>query len=385
MLRYNGWVLLISSEPYEAPHISELFDPELLNSMIKEGYIKGQTHPTYDLKIYNYTNKAVYEQMWNPATRACRGLVVDGEGIIISRPFPKFFNYGEYKEGTLDLAQKVYVTDKADGSLGISVPTPDGTIIATRGSFTSDQALWATKWLKTYYPDFEAVPYMTYLWEIIYPENRIVLDYGGDEVLLLLGMVDNETGQYFPGRTGLAESIPIECLWYAESVEHFPYKTLGEALNAPPRVNAEGLVVYFPESDTLIKIKQEDYVRLHKLITNLSEKKVWEALRDRDKYYDLIESLPDEFFPWVKEVSNKLNEQALKIQDKVNWEYMAILGKLEEDHERKDFAELAKKATYPGLMFMKYDNKVTSISEAIWKMIEPKGVSTPFAQSEETG
>lgn len=384
MLRYDGWVLLISLEPYEAPHVSDLFDPHLLARMLDEGYVKSQTHPEHDLTILNYTNKTAFDRVWNDVTKACRGLVINSSGFVVSRPFPKFYNYGEHEEGSLSLDQEVYVTDKADGSLGISVPTSDGTIIATRGSFTSDQALWATQWLKNNFPDFEAVPYMTYLWEIIYPENRIVLDYGKEEKLLLLGMVDNETGQYFPGRTGLDEGIPIECLWYGESVDTFPHKTLGEALNAEPRKNAEGLVVYLKETDSLVKIKQEDYVRLHKMISNLSERKVWEALKNVETdYYELIEHLPDEFFSWVKEVSNKFNEQATAIQDEASWQYMTIRLNLKDKFDdRKAFAELAKKSKYPNLMFLKYDGK--SLSDVIWKMIEPKGLSTPFARDTET-
>ena len=100
-------------------------------------------------------------------------------------------------------------------------------------------------------------------------------------------------------------------------------------------------------------------------------------------YYELIEQLPDEFVSWVKEVSNKFNEQATAIQDEASWQYMTIRLNLKDKFDdRKAFAELAKKSKYPNLMFLKYDGK--SLSDVIWKMIEPRGLSTPFARDTET-
>ena len=38
-------------------------------------------------------------------------------------------------------------------------------------------------------------PGKTYLFEIIYPENRIVVDYGDYKGLVLIDVIDNETGK----------------------------------------------------------------------------------------------------------------------------------------------------------------------------------------------
>jgi len=113
-------------------------------------------------------------------------------------PFLRFFNWDQEEAPTLKLSDRVFVVDKMDGSLGILYPMPDGSLaVATRGSFTSDQAIWATNWIQAYVgpnawaPD----PDYTYLFEIIYPENRIVVDYGTREDITFLMKIHNETGK----------------------------------------------------------------------------------------------------------------------------------------------------------------------------------------------
>lgn len=68
--------------------------------------------------------------------------------------------------------------------------------IATRGSFTSEQAGHATAVLHTCYPRFEPPEGLTVLFEIVYPGNRIIVDYCDTDDLVLLGAVDTATGDY---------------------------------------------------------------------------------------------------------------------------------------------------------------------------------------------
>ena len=124
-----------------------------------------------------------------------------------------------------------------DGSLGILVPTPGGYEIATRGSFSSDQARHATKVWRERYAGTEVRPGVTYLFEIVYPGNRIVVDYGDLDDLVLLGGVEIRTG-----RPVAAADLP----WTGPKVATFDFPTLGEALAAPPRAGAEGFVLRFP-------------------------------------------------------------------------------------------------------------------------------------------
>ena len=120
-----------------------------------------------DLILLNYTNKAVFKNEWNYLERVSRGLILDrGTGEIVARPFDRFFNWGE-RDRTSD-GHIVTVTEKVDGSLGILFHHKGKYRIATRGSFDSEQAYWATEYFNSH--PFPHVPdNLTILFEIIYP------------------------------------------------------------------------------------------------------------------------------------------------------------------------------------------------------------------------
>src|SRR5690606_11460751 len=88
--------------------------------------------------------------------------------------------------------------EKLDGSLGIIYPHNGSLAVATRGSFASRQAVWASHFVYNHMPNFSQPEGITTLVEIIYPENRIVVDYKGESQLVLLGAVDNATGKDIP-------------------------------------------------------------------------------------------------------------------------------------------------------------------------------------------
>ena len=56
------------------PALSDLFDAALLGTMVQEGYVRVQRHPTTPLLIHNYTEKAQFASVWNPVTLVCRGV-----------------------------------------------------------------------------------------------------------------------------------------------------------------------------------------------------------------------------------------------------------------------------------------------------------------------
>ena len=159
---------------------------EKLNKYYEDGLLYKQVHPSLPLTIWNYTEKVQYENLWDEVTLMCRGLVTDDTGDIVATPFQKFFNI---EEGKFEPTEKFEVYEKMDGSLGIVFWYRGQWVVATRGSFTSDQANKAREILIKYNTDI-MFRHLTFCFEIIYPENRIVLDYGNDEKLVLLGTFD---------------------------------------------------------------------------------------------------------------------------------------------------------------------------------------------------
>jgi RNA ligase len=355
--------------------LSHLFDTAELAELIEAGYVRQQVHPKGSLTILNYTEKAQYERVWNDVTRQCRGLIVRDGSEVVARPFTKFFNYGEHPEGSLDLNARAVVTDKMDGSLGILYPSPEGGYaVATRGSFTSEQAIHATKiWWERYADTTEVDEGITWLFEIIYPANRIVCDYGDMDDLVLLGGVDILTGR--PIRPGFF-------VYDGPKTKTFDFDTLGEALAAEPRNGAEGYVIRFPDHDHLmIKIKQDDYVALHRIVTGLNARVVWEQLGDGKDTAAICEPLPDELHDWVKQVASDLCGQLEEIQVAAEDEHDRIERSLPEGWTRKDYAAVAAKSPNRAWLFMLLDGR--DPVDKIWRTLRPSGDNRPLNITED--
>ncbi len=251
-----------------------MIDFENLARMIAQRYISVQKHPTLDLSIYNYTDKAQYQRVWNTETLACRGLILDGERHVVARPFPKFFNYNELvAQGAPIPAEDFIVTEKLDGSLGILYVDGDGQpTLATRGSFTSAQAERGTHLVRSKYGDVPFERAYTYLFEIIYPENRIVVDYGTMEDVILLAAIHTESGKEVSYDELRAIAGPIPVVTKYDGIRDF------DQLAATEQANREGFVVSFLNGERC-KVKFAEYVRLHRLVTGTNARAIWDVLR----------------------------------------------------------------------------------------------------------
>lgn len=359
-------------------NIDGIVPPTLLADMIQQKYVRQQQHPTLPFIIRNYTETAAFSKTWNAATLNCRGLITDLSGEVVARPFTKFFNSGEHENperSGLPTDEPVTVTDKMDGSLGILYFHEGEPWIATRGSFASEQAQHATSlYRQQYHGHWEPTEGHTYLFEIIYPGNRIVLEYEGLDDLVMLGAVDIGSEQSLSPYEAADEAN-----WFGPVATEFPYKTYAEALAAPPRDNAEGVVVHFRESDMRVKLKQPDYVALHKIITGTSTIGVWERLRAGDDLAALAENVPDEFYDWVKQTAHELNVVHTQWVWAAQDAYRNIVSRVDPD-DRKAFAmEANQHGNLRPALFALLDGK--SIDDWAWKLVRPEH-QLPFKQSE---
>lgn len=351
-------------------HVSVIFSVEDLEKAISDGWVRVQTNEDGSLSIYNYTEGVQYKRYWNNVTLNCRGLVLDNHMNIVARPWKKFFNYGE-RPLLFSTDDPVEVTDKKDGSLGILYkhPVTGDYAICTRGSFMSDQAIHATKvWNDEYSHVVRPWGDVTFLFEIIYPDNRIVLEYDFDD-LVLLGAVHNQYGWYY-GPNEAAGMLN----WPGLVTEVFEYRTTNDAFK-DYRQNAEGLVIR--AGSEMVKLKQADYVALHKLVTGLNERAVWERLKDGETRGSICASLPDEFHGFVDRVTDDLEGKFEKIYLTAHDDYCKVMNKMPRrgdmtDSEwRKLFASHAVKLNYPSMAFNFFDNQPNR--DAVWDMIRPKG------------
>ena len=340
---------------------------EKLNEYFEKGLVYKQVHPTLPLTIWNYSEKVQYEGLWDEITLQTRGLVTDNDGNIIVHPFKKFFNI---EEGKHTPTEEFEVYEKMDGSLGILFFYEGKWIVVTRGSFTSDQSVKAQELLRSKYI-VESIPkgYAT-LFEIIYPENRIVVDYGDEEKLVVLGMTSRVSGKEmdYNSLLNVHNESGMSVVKKYDGIKD--YKQLKEMV----KNDQEGFVVKFSNGDR-VKVKGVEYLRLHKIMGNLSTTAVWEVLSNSGDMENLLKDVPDEFYKKIKTYVQDLkygffqiSERAGKLHDGFRY---GKYGDRDLELTKKEFAEFVfnqDKVLQP-VMFSMWDRK--PYDHIIWRIIKP--------------
>lgn len=319
-----------------------------------EVYTKEQGN----LILFNYTPAAQYANTWTWLERVSRGLILNRvTGEIVARPFDKFYNWGENGRYPSPGATIVSVTEKMDGSLGIFY-RDNGYKIATRGSFDSPQAKWATAFLNSERFNLLALPDdLTLLFEIIYPDNRVVVDYGRRESLVLLAARRRHSGIYL--QPSILPALAGMCGF--DVPQQYDFRDMQNLLATTPEIQHEGYVVLFSDGSRW-KVKGDQYRALHRIISHISFNAVLDALSIGA--YDVYRaSIPEEF--WTE-----IDGYAVEIQNMVA-ETDRIIRALPADFPtRKDAALWIQQQPrqYQGLFFKHYDGKYST--DAAYKLIE---------------
>ena len=383
--------------------LDEIIDIRALRKAVNDGYVAVKKDSISDLHILNYTPEAQYENVWTPETRACRGLITSAHpfescATVVARPFPKFFNLSQYRgphalPDSLPIKSNFEVSEKLDGSLAIAFIDPISRLwrCATRGSFESDQAVRASILIQDkrflWAPEIKN-PDITYLFEYVAPTNRIVVPYGKEE-LVLIAAIDNYGGIDIPLKD-------LEEVWPGRVAQRFRYRTIEEleehVATAKVGHNAEGYVVRFAPRDatlpsTRVKLKFEEYIRLHRIVTGLSTTSIWETLSSGGSVEDLLAEVPDEFFDFVEETSTQLKRdfaKALTIANTVA-DLASMHSEVRKEQAQYIFSFLGpappigdfdtsdvEASKFPsGLVFAALDKK-PNLDEQIWRYIKPK-------------
>ncbi|MFD8685926.1 RNA ligase [Streptomyces sp. NPDC059651] len=393
--------------------LGDLFDPADLAAAIEAGHVTRRPHPTLPLSIYTYTRAAQYAAAWTPVTLRCRGLVADDRnGQVVAHCLPKFFNTVEhnhdkpYAPALPDEPFEVY--EKVDGSLGIVFHYAGQWHAASKGSFAGEQATWAQQWIDAHDTSL-LVEGFTYIAEIIYPENRIVVDYGDRRDMVLLTAFDS-SGKEIRLSSVADHWEPIGSVIRTWGAVPLPDLLKLTEANARPDgrpvsgMAAEGYVIRYA-SGLRTKAKFADYVRLHKVLTGITERDIWRYL-GMQRFADqdpksvakalgcpvaevaafgaagvgpldaLLEQVPDEFDAWVRSVAASLDSHAAECEVQTNQEY-AVIAHLAGD--RGEFARAAQRVKDHGVraaMFLMLDDKPTGLH--LWRSIRPE-TSAAFA------
>ncbi len=257
-------------------------------------HVLGTT--TYRIFLYRL---ASYTDFCLPDALECRGSMfeVDGDRVIrlAALPQPKFFNLGECPF-TMDVDyshDKIHsVMLKEDGSYINTFIHTDGEMYCkSKGSLSSDQAVWANKYLDRNGPLYLQLKRLTengrtVNMEYCAPHNRIVLNYANAN-LIVLNIRDNISGDYID-----SISLPQLCVvsgygkviehWVEEAKDHPDYShyTDNEKLidDIPNLEGIEGIVVRL-KSGLQFKSKTNWYLVQHRAKDSVdSPRRLFEAV-----------------------------------------------------------------------------------------------------------
>lgn len=343
-----------------------------LYQLFVEGLVTKQEHPRLPLIIWNYTDKVQYKNLWGQDKFLinCRGLITDTRGNLIAKSFPKFFNYEELETKDIPWNDKsIIIQEKIDGSLGILFNYNREWILSTKGSFDSEQSLEGFEIIKNQCNLSKFDPSFTYLVEIVYPENKIVVSYEKSFVTFLSIFYKDEELDWNESKIllkifGVDDENIVETKSFASLNEQIIRKLKNENIK-----NKEGYVVRFLPTNFRFKLKFEEYVRLHKIYSSISNISIWEFLSQGKSFDELIHGVPDEFYSEIENVKNDLSSQYSSLE----YDYKCIFEVIENSvkgGDRKEFAVLAKKYKHPSILFHMKDNK--DYSKIIWKIIRPE-------------
>jgi RNA ligase len=360
--------------------IMKVYEPNFkrLDELTEEGYLRKVISPCKKLMLYNYTDKTTYDKKWSKHTLNSRGTVYEIEtGKVVARAFPKFFNFGELqpvKQKTILKSTSFEAFEKMDGSLGIVYFYDGEWRVNTRGSFTSDQAVKGKEMLDDL-NNCELLPTRTYLVEIIYPENRIILDYGEMETLTLLAVYNTENGQEdnfdFAGKyTGFTIAPSSKFNTISELMKHM--ETLDHT--------DEGYVVRLADGYR-VKFKSKEYLRLARIMSNMSPLAFWEKLDEKgviDRKF--LEELPEEFRDECDEMADQIETRYVDVKGEIYCDFNEILNCAKEekvlDYEIRKYMGLYIKdmnVPHAGAMFSMLLENDAAVDKYIKKTIRPTG------------
>lgn len=257
---------------YELDVLNDIYLLRFLTS-----FIQCITYVQKDDKLLVKYSKSMTIFGYNNLTNVCRGKVLDlNTKEIISYPFDKFFNLGECAEtnneriqGLLSKATYISAMDKADGSTIIITKVGDELIINTNGEFNNIQITMAKKLLLEKYQYFvkNIKENFTYVFELIHPSDKKVIDYNGEKKLLLLAIRDLKSRRLL--RYDECEQVALDLK--LELVGCFDFTTLDDFVHLSHTLkdsNREGWVIRIitEDEDIMFKLKIDEYCVLHRSI-----------------------------------------------------------------------------------------------------------------------
>ena len=291
--------------------------------------------------------------MWedkNSIFRECRSLVVDlDKEEIVLAPFRKFFNLDEVEENMYENvteeiknAKIVEVANKLDGSMQ-SARWYNGEVFMAGSMAIDKDNSWRLEdgysmLEENYIEMIRENKNYTFIFEYISLKDAHVVNYEKEDVgLHLIGIRDVLTGR----ELNYVEIIAIANKHKVKVVE-LESKNLDELLKLGSQLQAdkkEGWVINI--DGRRIKIKCDDYVKLHRLLDAASSINIIiEAVAD-NKYDDLISKIPMAHRKRIDEVAMEVFRYKVGMEKKAKLLYDEATEKTDSRKEYMQYLQLS--------------------------------------------
>ena len=268
----------------------------------------------FKISLFNY-RLAQNKDFIDKKNRELRGLtfVFNTDGSLFKRYIllEKFFNLNQV-EWSMYSVVKDYkiksVNNKEDGSIASFIKLPNGRVLGkSKMSFDSEQAVEISKIYETNndikrFVDYSFEKDFTIILEYVSPQNRIVLEYTKEE-LILLKLRDNKTGKLLDV-SDYADKLGSIKVAKSEAITDLD--TLIDIIKT--QEDKEGFVILTEDNDGndfSFKMKNKWYCDRHNLITNdLYREHILIAYVLDEKIDDVIAQIPE----YAIEVRNRVDK-----------------------------------------------------------------------------
>jgi hypothetical protein len=285
-----------------------------------------------------------YVEFWDSFDgiyRHCRSVVVDVENDeIVILPFDKFFNLNEREETNEKVVRQkitealkndvsvIDITNKLDGSMQCARYYKGDFIMSSSHSINPEQS-WRLKdgysMLNDNYKKLlRDFPDYTFIFEYISKEDMHVVSYNEDMYgLHLIGARNNKTGICF--NIEILKSLSKNYDLKVTDHHNITFDEMLSTLSKYKSNEKEGYVIHISNmnDDFFVKIKCDDYVQMHKILSAISSVNLIIKNIGNDTFDDLLSKVPEIYRDRVLEVANKV------------FKYNAILTKTFNDFCKK--------------------------------------------------
>ena len=266
----------------------------------------------FNVSVFNY-RLAQYKDFANPIPEKpelkgyeMRGLtfVFNEDGSLYNRYvlLEKFFNLNQVPESLYSVVKNYkikFVNNKEDGSIASFVKLPNGKIVGkSKMGFDNDQADGINRVYKTNKEVKSLVDWalnnnIVPIFEYVAPNNRIVLRYPSEE-LILLRLRDNVTGKHIDIRDHLDKVGSVRVAPFEDEIKDLDHLI---ELNAT-QVDKEGSIVTCEDEfgrDFFFKLKTPWYCERHGLLTeDLYREHIIIGYILDDKIDDILGQIPED-------------------------------------------------------------------------------------------